>query len=81
MTKHRQPARIGKPTHRPTYTKRGPTPSGECRIDELQADLDAWLVEYNEQRTHQGRWCYGKTPMQTFIDTLPIAKEKLMQAA
>jgi transposase InsO family protein len=51
------------------------------RIDELQADLDAWLVEYNEQRPHQGRWCYGKTPMQTFIDTLPVAKEKLMQAA
>lgn len=50
-------------------------------IAELQADLDAWLVEYNEQRTHQGRWCYGKTPMQTFIDMLPIAKEKLMQAA
>ena len=48
-------------------------------ITELQADLDAWLVEYNEQRTHQGRWCYGKTPMQTFIDTLPVAKEKLMQ--
>jgi transposase InsO family protein len=51
------------------------------RIDELQADLDAWLVEYNEQRPHQGRWCYGKTPMQTFIDTLPVAKEKLTQAA
>ena len=51
------------------------------RIDELQADLDIWLVEYNEQRTHQGRWCYGKTPMLTFIDTLPVAKEKLMQAA
>ena len=51
------------------------------RIDELQADLDVWLVEYNEQRTHQGRWCYGKTPMLTFIDTLPVAKEKLMQAA
>src|SRR5712691_4163559 len=48
---------------------------------ELQADLDAWLVEYNEVRTHQGRWCYGKTPMQTFIDTLPVAKEKLIQAA
>jgi hypothetical protein len=28
-----------------------------------------------------GRWCYGKTPMQTFIDTLPLAKEKLLQAA
>ena len=50
-------------------------------IAELQADLDLWLVEYNEVRTHQGRWCYGKTPMQTFIDTLPVAKEKLMQAA
>ena len=50
-------------------------------IAEPQADLDLWLVQYNEVRTHQGRWCYGKTPMQTFIDTLPVAKEKLMQAA
>jgi len=50
-------------------------------IAELQSDLDTWVAEYNEQRTHQGRWCYGKTPMQTFIDTLPVAKEKLMQAA
>jgi hypothetical protein len=50
-------------------------------IAELQKDLDTWLVEYNEARPHQGRWCYGKTPMQTFIDTLPVAKEKLMQAA
>jgi hypothetical protein len=40
-----------------------------------------WLAEYNQERPHQGRWCYGKTPMQTFIDTLPVAKEKLMQAA
>ena len=50
-------------------------------IAELQRDLDAWLAEYNRERPHQGRWCYGKTPMQTFIDTLPVAKEKLMQAA
>jgi len=49
-------------------------------IDELQADLDLWLAEYNERRTHQGRWCYGKTPMQTFLDALPLAKEKLMAA-
>jgi transposase InsO family protein len=45
-------------------------------LEELQADLDAWLVEYNESRPHQGRWCYGKTPMQTFIDSRPLAKEK-----
>ena len=50
-------------------------------IDDLQADLDAWLKEYNEMRTHQGRWCFGKTPMQTFIDTLPLAKEKSLQPA
>src|SRR5919205_2534098 len=49
-------------------------------IEELQSDLDAWLKYYNEERTHQGRWCYGKTPMQTFIDTLPIAKEKRLAA-
>lgn len=49
-------------------------------IPELQADLDAWIREYNTVRTHQGRWCYGKTPMQTFVDTLPVAKEKLLQA-
>src|SRR5215471_18409322 len=34
----------------------------------------------NEQRPHQGRWCFGKTPMQTFLDALPLAKEKLMAA-
>src|SRR5438045_2080064 len=49
-------------------------------IEELQTDLDAWLVDYNEQRPHQGRWCFGKTPMQTFLDALPLAKEKLMAA-
>ena len=47
-------------------------------IEELQADLDRWLKLYNEQRTHQGRWCYGKTPMQTFIDSVPLAKEKML---
>jgi transposase InsO family protein len=49
-------------------------------LDALQADLDAWLREYNEARPHQGRWCYGKTPMQTFIDSLALAKEKLLVA-
>jgi transposase InsO family protein len=50
-------------------------------INQLQADLDAWVAAYNEARPHQGRWCYGKTPMRTFLDTLPIAKEKSIQAA
>ena len=49
-------------------------------LDELQADLDHWLQEYNEQRSHQGRWCYGKTPLQTFADSVPLAKEKILAA-
>lgn len=49
-------------------------------IDELQRDLDSWLAEYNEVRPHQGRWCYGKTPMQTFLAALPLAREKMLRA-
>jgi Integrase core domain len=49
--------------------------------DQLRSDLDGWVKEYNETRPHQGRWCYGKTPMQSFLDALPIAREKLLSAA
>jgi hypothetical protein len=35
---------------------------------------------YNESRPHQGRWCFGKTPMQTFLDALPMTKEKMIAA-
>ena len=48
------------------------------RLEELQVNLDVWVKEYNEERTHQGRWCYGKTPMQTFLDSIPLAKEKMI---
>ena len=49
-------------------------------IGELQADLDLWIEGYNEERPHQGRWCFGKTPMQTFLDAIPIAREKMIAA-
>jgi transposase InsO family protein len=49
-------------------------------IEELQTDLDSWITSYNEQRPHQGRWCFGKTPMQTFLDAVPMAKEKMIAA-
>jgi transposase InsO family protein len=49
-------------------------------IEELQADLDEWLASYNEQRPHQGRWCFGKTPMHTFLDSVKIAQEKQLAA-
>jgi transposase InsO family protein len=50
-------------------------------IEELQADLDSYLREYNEQRPHQGRWCFGKTPQQTFLDSVGLAKEKMVESA
>lgn len=46
-------------------------------IDELQADLDAWMERYNTKRPHQGKRCQGRTPMQTFFENLPLAKEKI----
>jgi transposase InsO family protein len=45
-------------------------------LEELQMDLDAWMQDYNEQRTHSGKHCFGKTPMQTFLDSKHIAIEK-----
>jgi transposase InsO family protein len=50
-------------------------------LEQLQADLDTWLREYNEVRPHQGKWCYGKTPLLTFRDALPLAREKLLPDA
>jgi len=50
-------------------------------VEELQTDLDAWLAKYNEQRPHSGRYCYGKTPMQTFRETLHIAVDKTIRAS
>ena len=47
-------------------------------LDELQDDLDNWMTEYNEQRPHSGKYCFGKTPMQTFIDSISVAKEKML---
>lgn len=42
----------------------------------LQADLDEWMDDFNLNRTHQGRYCFGKTPMQTFLDAAHNAREK-----
>lgn len=47
-------------------------------IEDMQKDLDDWLVYYNMDRTHSGKYCFGKTPMQTFRDSLQIAKDKLL---
>lgn len=48
-------------------------------LEELQQDLDEWLVKYNNHRPHSGRYCYGKTPMQTFLDSKHLAEEKQLE--
>lgn len=45
-------------------------------LESLQVDLDEWLVYYNEQRTHQGKMCCGRTPLATLEDGKRIWKEK-----
>ena len=49
-------------------------------VDELQADLDDWLREYNLTRTQSGKYCYGETPMQTFLDSAHQAREKMLDS-
>ncbi len=47
-------------------------------IEALQADVDEWLKHYNEERPHSGRYCYGKTPVQTFKEAKHLADEKML---
>lgn len=49
-------------------------------LEELQLDLDEWLRHYNEERTHQGKHCFGRTPMQTLLEGKVVAEEKLLAA-
>lgn len=37
-------------------------------IEEVQSDLDDWINHYNNERTHQGKMCCGRTPMQTLME-------------
>jgi transposase InsO family protein len=48
-------------------------------IEQLQADADQWIEFYNNQRCHSGRYCYGKTPMQTFKDSKILAQQKQLE--
>lgn len=47
-------------------------------LKDLQQDLDEWMKYYNNERVHSGRYCNGKTPMQTFTESLNLARQKLI---
>lgn len=46
-------------------------------VEDLQIDLDEWLIKYNTKRNHQGKMCCGRTPMQTFLDGKEIWRDKV----
>ncbi len=47
-------------------------------LEELQKDLDDWIDDYNTNRPHQGKRCQGETPTVTFLENVPLAKEKIL---
>ena len=44
--------------------------------EDLQKDLDVWVDYYNDERTHQGKKCCGRTPKETLLDGKSIWAEK-----
>jgi hypothetical protein len=63
----------------PRRNERRPLPQEALQLDQrviLQAALDLWLADYSQRRTHQGRYCFGKTPMQTSLDASQLAHDK-----
>lgn len=45
-------------------------------LEALQTDVDEWIRKYNYERPHSGKYCYGKTPYQTFLESKHITIEK-----
>lgn len=45
-------------------------------LEQLQADVDEWVEQYNRERTHTGKYCFGRTPLQTFRETKHLAHAK-----
>lgn len=48
------------------------------RLEELQEDVEKWMKEYNEERPHSGKYCYGKTPWETFKESKHLAQSKML---
>ena len=49
--------------------------------EEFQQDLDIWLHYYNTQRAHSGKYCNGKTPLKTFLDSVDLTKNYYIEKA
>ncbi len=61
-----------------------PIKLGNCRkVLYLRSELEDWLKakcphrkQWQEHR--RGKYCFGKTPMQTFLDSIPLVREKML---
>lgn len=45
-------------------------------LDDIQEDVNRWLSFYNNERPHSGKYCYGKTPWQTWLDAKIMKKRE-----
>ena len=48
-------------------------------LETLQKDLDEYMNWYNEERTHQGKRCQGRTPMETFVEGKRLYNDKRIE--
>jgi hypothetical protein len=46
----------------------------------LQEDVENWLKKYDKRRAHSRKYCFGKTPMRTFLESKHLAKEKVLDS-
>jgi len=47
-------------------------------LESLQLDLDQWIEYYNNERSHQGKMGWGRTPMETLEGGKSICQGKMV---
>jgi hypothetical protein len=45
-------------------------------LEYLQKDLIEYMNEYNYKKTHRGKRCQGRTPIDTFLESTKYFTEK-----
>ena len=48
-------------------------------ITDLQTNVDIWIDGYNKERMHSGKYCLGRTPWQTLIESIHLTKNKMLE--
>lgn len=49
-------------------------------LEEIQADLDEFMKNYNYRRTNQGKRCKGRTPYETFLEGVELYRDKVYES-